>query len=202
MFPRYIKTDRLTLQPAHTQLTPKQLYKYCSTENNDLTDVVETLKWEPHQTYLESASVLSSMRQQFLSAEGANYQISINDNFVGLCSMGFDTPKRKANFGIWLRKQYWGNKISQERAKALIEVGFTELDLKTIYVKVSAENEKSNKAVSRYITQVGGSKRGSLPNDYLASSGELKDLNIYAVTKKEFNKTFTQSDSVLEEVRW
>lgn len=204
MYPNRIETERLCLEPVHEQMNPKELYRYCGEENGNIDDLTRHISWDKHPSVLKSVKVLSNMRNDWFEGEAAHYQISYknDDEFIGLGSLDIDHSRNRAEIGVWLRKKFWGNKISKERALALSEVGFNLLDLSSIIVIVSEKNEKSQKAVSKYMSKLGGEKCGKIPDGHLFESGDVTDSVIYSVTSEQFESNFSDNDSVIESIEW
>jgi ribosomal-protein-alanine N-acetyltransferase len=50
--------------------------------------------------------------------------------------LSIDWDRRVGTLGTWLRKSYWGRGYSSERAAALIELVFEQLDLEIIEAEV------------------------------------------------------------------
>lgn len=65
---------------------------------------------------------------------------------------------------IWLRKQFWRNGFSSERADAMLELAFERLDLDLVTIPVQDSNDRSRKAVEKYISAHGGQYDGVIRN--------------------------------------
>lgn len=204
MFPDLIKTNRLHMQPVHKKMTPRDLYKYCSDENENIDDLTESIHWNKHKDILKTIKVLSNMRDDWVNGKAAHYHIQHNNNsdFVGLCSLDIDYNKKQAEIGIWIRKKYWGRGISKERAFALIELGFDLLDLSSIIIVVSEKNEKSQSAVEKYISQLNGDKCGTIPDHHISESGKASDAIYYSLTKEQYESNKNDDNSVIDKINW
>lgn len=199
MFPVYIETDRLVLEPTHQCMSPKDVYEYCSDEYEYIEELTEKIQWNKHENIRESMKVLSSQKQDWNEAETAHYRIKHKeeDEFVGMCSLDLEHQNNRAEIGVWLRKEYWGRSISEERALALIQVGFEFLELSSIYTKVYIDNEKSKKAVGKYMKKIGGRKYGVNPDKHLFEDGSVGDSVMFAVKRDKY-----ESQEVIQELKW
>lgn len=196
MFPKYIETDRLILEPAYKKMNSKKFYSYCS---NNIDNVTKYLNWNKHSNILESMQVLSEFRNDWFDCKCAHYYIEHKENndFIGLCSLSIDYDKKQGEIGIWLREKYWGKRYSEERAYALIEIGLNELNLSSIIFKVHHKNKKSKKAVNRYITNIGGKKYGEIPDGHVCKDG-AEDAVLYGIKKLNYNNSSTP----IRDYRW
>lgn len=204
MFPNYIETKRLQFKPVHQEMNPKELYKHCSDQNEHIDDITEHIMWDKHESVLKSINILSNMRSDWVNGISPHYHISqkSDDNFVGLTSIDIDHKRKQGEIGLWLRKEYWGQEFSKERAYAMIEIGFDELDLNSIIVRTASSNIKSQKAIENYIYDIGGEKDGQITDNHLYEDGTVKDSIIYSITKDNYKSQFSNKNSLIEEINW
>lgn len=204
MFPKYIRTKRLEFEPVHQKMTPKELYKHCSDQNKHIDDITEHIMWDKHESILKSINILSNMRSDWVNGISPHYNISqkSDDNFVGLTSIDIDYERKQGEIGLWLRKEYWGQEFSKERAYAMIQIGFDELNLNSIIVRTASTNTKSQNAIEDYIYDIGGKKDGKITDNHLYEDGTVKDSIIYSITREDYNSEFTSENSVIEEMNW
>lgn len=198
MFPESITTNRIRFKPMHMALDPFELYEHCN--EDALSGETEYTHWSPHQNLHESSTVLSQMEDEWYEEEEANYVMFERDadEFIGSCSFEIDWEKNQANLGIWMKKEYWGERYASERAIGLIELLFEVYEVDSVIVEMAEENEKSKTAVEKYMSVVGGKKRGVIPNDYMVDEREVYDKAVYAVTQEEFESAFEpEEDSIL-----
>lgn len=204
IFPEVIETERLVLKPIHTELSAQELYKYCGSPNDTIDEVTEEILWDTHDSPLKSIQVLSSMKKDWESGSAPHYYINYKDDneFAGITTLDINFENKQGELGIWLRKKYWGKKLSKERAFALAEVGFNKLQLSSIKITTSESNTKSQSAIEDYVTDLGGGKCGCIPDGHISEDGSIKDLIVYAVRSSEFEENFTESDSVVHTIDW
>jgi ribosomal-protein-alanine N-acetyltransferase len=99
--------------------------------------------------------------------------------------LGIDWEKRTGELGMWLRKDFWGRGYSGERAAALMDLAFERLDLEVVAVTHHADNDKSCRAIEKYIDTHGGRCEGLLRN-WLPYDNEVADEYRYTVTQAEY----------------
>ncbi|WP_123537390.1 GNAT family N-acetyltransferase [Halosimplex salinum] len=195
LFPERIETERLVLEPATTEtLDPLDQYEHVREGAPHIDDITEYVTWEPHETPKETEEFLELITEQRESGEGATYAIRPKPGedgageFAGFTGITVDWDARRATFGAWLRKPFWGRGYSGERAAAFMPVAFDRLDLDAVVVTVHEGNEKSRKAVSRYIEAHGGHREGLLRNFEVNMDGSVVDVHRFTVTADEYRE--------------
>lgn len=191
LFPERIETERLVLTPVH-ELDPIRYYEICSSDGMD--DVTEYVPWTPHDHPKETEEFLESRREAWDDGGSADYVIRPQDGedgageIAGTCGLGIDWDRQVGTLGLWLRKRFWGRGYSGERAAALMAVAFDHLDLEVVAVTHQAGNEKSRRAIEKYIEAHGGRHEGLLRNYEPAdlTTGGAVDAHRYTVTQEEF----------------
>ncbi|MFT4884949.1 MAG: ribosomal-protein-alanine N-acetyltransferase, partial [Natronomonas sp.] len=83
------------------------------------------------------------------------------------------------------RKPFWGRGYSGERARTLVALAFDVLDLEVVGVTHDPDNEKSQRAIEKYVDALGGRKEGLIRND-IVIDGEPRDSVRYSITAEEW----------------
>ena len=194
LFPERIETDRLVLEAATTgTLDPLELYEHTREDAPHIDEITEYLTWSPHETLKETAAFLETVTEEREAGDGGTYAIRPKRDeagageFAGLTGIAVDWDAKTATFGAWLRKPFWGRGYSGERAAAFMDVAFDRLDLDAVVVTVHEGNEKSFKAVSRYVEAHGGHHEGLLRNFEVDMDGEVADVHRFTVTQAEYH---------------
>jgi len=192
MFPERIETDRLVLEAlTHENVDLFELYGHCSTDAPHVDEVTEHLTWDPHQTPKETKDFVDAREQARADAEGSEYVVRPKDGedgageIAGMTGIDVDWDRRTATFGTWLRKRFWGRGYSGERAAALMDLAFDGLDLEVVVVDHFAGNEKSRRAIEKYVDRFGGDHDGLLRNWYPAGD-EVRDVHRYSITREQW----------------
>ncbi|PSQ51045.1 GNAT family N-acetyltransferase [Halobacteriales archaeon SW_6_65_15] len=182
MFPDRIETERLVLEPFTTEnVDLLAYYRHVSRDNPNIEEITEHLSWDPHETPKESLEFLKS--QEEARAEGEDGA----GEFAGMAGLHPDWDRRTATLGTWLRKPFWGRGYSGERAAALMEVAFERLGLEVVTVTHEVGNEKSRRAIRKYVGAHGGQHEGLLRNGAPGSDGPV-DLHRYTVTREQWSE--------------
>lgn len=190
-FPEVLTTERLRLERCCRENVPvKELYRACSRRNPHVDAVTEHLSWAPHESRRASRETLAHFEQTWADGDVATYAIRPRDSeptpeslagslvdtergvLAGTCGLTCHWDEDCATLGIWLRKEYWGRGYSGERADALLELAFDDLDFGVVAVCHDAGNEKSRRAIERYVDRHGGRREGLLRNHAPDSDGD------------------------------
>jgi len=95
----------------------------------------------------------------------------------------YSEKRRQAQIGFWLGKDYWGQGIMTEAAKALLEFSFVDLNLVKVHSGASPKNIGSWKVLDK----IGMRRLCIMKKEYLTSLGKLEDMYYYEILKEEFN---------------
>jgi [ribosomal protein S5]-alanine N-acetyltransferase len=143
----FLKTERLLLREfvfddwtaVHTyQSAPRYLHYYHWTERSeaDVREFVQMfLDWQQERP--RTKFQLAVVHQEDGCLIG-NCGIRINDR-----------EKREANIGYELDSRYWGNGYATEAARAMLQFGFTELNMARIWAKCVADNVGSARVMQK-----------------------------------------------------
>jgi ribosomal-protein-alanine N-acetyltransferase len=194
LFPERIETERLLLEPLTTETVDTlAFYEHVRVGAPHIDEVTEYLTWSPHETPGETREFVEAVTGEREDGEGATYVIRPRDGesgageFAGVTGVGVDWDAQMATLGTWLRKRFWSRGYSGERAASMVEVAFERLDLQAVVVTVHEGNEKSRKAVSRYVEAHGGRREGLLRNFGADQDGTPVDVHRYTVTRAEYD---------------
>ena len=191
LFPTRIETDRLLLERlCHDNVDLEEYYCICSSEEA-IDEITEYVTWSPHETLKETKEYIDTVESEWTDGDGASYLVrplesSGADEIAGAAGLSIDWDRRAGTLGTWLRKPYWGRGYSGERAAALIKLAFERLDLDVIEVSHHPENEKSQRAIEKYIEAHDGRRDGVLRNGLVYLVGTVVDIVHYSITRDEY----------------
>ncbi|WP_224447394.1 GNAT family N-acetyltransferase [Haloprofundus salilacus] len=190
MFPSEIETDHLRLvQLCRDNLSARELYRHVGRNASNVDELSRYTMWDPHRTFKETHDYLVDVEYQWDEREQATYVVYSReadvDDFAGVTNLHLGWKRRSAELGIWLRKPFWGRGYSGERAAALFELAFERLDLELVGAAHQDGNEKSKRAIERYVEEHGGQYDGILRN-WIPKGDEVRDLHRYTVSRKQY----------------
>lgn len=193
LFPERIETERLELVAIPAASTDVlDLYRIASgQEGDDMETVTEYLTWDPHETPKETLEFVEAVTEKRRNEDGSEYAIYPKEGdrageFAGMAGVGVDWDRRTAGFGTWLREPFWGRGYSGERAAAFVDLAFQHLDLELVAVSHEVGNEKSRRAIEKYVEAHGGRREGILRNQVQGSAADPVDVVRYTVAREEY----------------
>lgn len=200
MFPEQILTDRLRLDRHDVAVDALEFYEHAGASGSDtVAEECEFLSWRPHDHPKESHDVLAGFTEAWDERGSATYAVFPREGepdageFAGNTGLHLDWDTRVGTLGIWLRKPFWGRGYSGERARALAELAFRRLDLDLLAVTVFPGNEKSVRAIEKYVERMGGRREGRIRNQVVPDGEDPRDVLRFSVSQAEWR------DAVCEE---
>lgn len=217
MFPERVETDRLVLERLCRDTVDLREYTtHVGPDNPHAAEQYRHLPRDPCATLGEAADRLDRFEQAWDDGERAEYAIRPRPGgqtggsaaerasgdergyepgdeageLAGTGGLIFDWDRRVARPAINLRKPFWGRGYAGERARALIRLAFDRLDLEVVEVPVAVGNERSRRAVERYVADLGGEHLGVFRNDGARPDGPV-DRHRFAVTRAQFERERT-----------
>jgi len=125
---------------------------------------------------------ISGHAARFASGEGVNYAITLRGAgaLVGSISLLVTRRHRRAELGYWLGVPFWSRGYMTEAAGALVEHGFSLLDLH----KIEATHMTRNPASGRVMEKIGMAREGLL-RGHVLKNGSPEDLVVYGLLNSE-----------------
>ncbi|MFC6787411.1 GNAT family N-acetyltransferase [Halobaculum halobium] len=194
MFPEVIETDRLRLERcSRERVSPRTLYEVASDRSPTIDAETAYLPWEPLDTLADAADRLAAFERQWEERERAEWVVRPRTGepdageFAGTAGLLCQWEKDLALLAVWLRQPFWGRRYSGERADALLEVAFDRLDVGVAAVPIHGDNDRSRRAVERYIDRHGGRYEGLLRN-HAGRYDEPADHHRFSVSREEWRE--------------
>lgn len=198
MFPEVLETQRLRLEKfCRENVSPYELHRVLGPDTSEIFRYVSS---SPYATAKEAYDDLRESERMWDEREKARYVIRPRQTedgageVAGVTSLKCMWGKRTGRLGIKLRKPFWGRGYSEERADALIQLAFEELDLEIVSAGYQEDNQKSKRAIEKYIEKYGGSYDGVLRN-WVPVDGEVHDLHRYTVSREEYFEAVDEESS-------
>ena len=143
-------------------------------------------KWLPFveftKTVKDSLDYVNSVVTMPEECKEWQFAIFCGNDFAGLAGFkGTDRLNRKSEIGYWLSEEFQGRGIITDSVRALINFGFSELNLNRIQIKCAPENVKSNNIPKR----LGFSFEGVERDSEFVKDGVFRDANVWSLLKRE-----------------
>lgn len=168
-----LRLRKLTMQDA------QDIYHY----SRD-TEVARHVLWDAHRSIGESRAYLRFMLRKYRFKEPASWGIEYLPTHEIIGTIGFmwiQTDNAAAEVGYSLSRDYWNQGIMTEALKAVIEYGFSYLNLN----RIEAQHETSNPASGAVMRKCHMVKEGTLKSR-LMNKGRYVDVDLYAILKEDF----------------
>lgn len=102
---------------------------------------------------------------------------------IGNCTLfNLVLQSRRAEVGYILDRTAWGRGYMLEAVTALLDFGFTELDLN----RVEADIDPRNTASEKLLLRLGFSEEGYLPERWIVGN-EVSDTRLFGLLKRHWN---------------
>lgn len=191
MFPEHIETDRLHLERiSHDSVDVLALHELYS-DGEGTEEMFEYWDSSPHETVKETYDYVDEAERLWDEKKGAKYVIRLKEGedgtgaIAGTTGLYPDWEKRSASLGILLDTRFWGRGYSGERADAILAVAFDQLDLELVSASYIDGNERSRRAITKYVERYNGQYDGLLRN-WLPMPETVADVHRHTICRKEY----------------
>lgn len=145
------------------------------------SEVTKYLTWKPHKNIAETSVFLKNCIKDWESAREYSWVIEKKENhkIIGMIRLGLKS--RKTDFGYILAKPYWGNGYATEALKAIINLAFSQLNIKTIKGTCDLENIASGRVMEKAGLRFQKVLKKHVIHPNISS--EARDLYLYSIHK-------------------
>ena len=175
-----IETERLILR-AWTPEDAPGMFEYAKSPL-----VGPAAGWEPHQSIEDTKQYLASAIK-----EDETWAVTLKPEgrVIGSAGLHLTHVDTVRELGYVLHPDFWEKGIMTEAAKAVIDFGFSELQLDAIRVFHKVNNARSRRVVQKCGFRYDGTIRCSSKGP----DGTLIDRCTYTITRKEWETGLTES---------
>lgn len=171
-----LETQRLLLRPF-SDYDAEDTFAYCRDPR-----VGPRAGWQPHQTILETLQIIQTVFAQ-------PHVFAVADKQTGrvIGSAGYVGRSRDAIFGnndeigYALSPDYWGQGLIPEAVARLLQYGFEERGLDTIWCNHYAGNDQSRRVIEKCGFLLQGTE-----TEWVEAMGETRTVFLYAKKRKEW----------------
>lgn len=176
-----LKTPRLLLK-RHSKEHAEALTKLIS--SREFSDNTSTI---PFPYTLENAQTwLEKQERSFL--EGKDVVLGMFDvnsgELVGNIGLHLKNEHQIAEIGYVVGKPFWNSGYGTEAARALMQFGFSQLNLR----KITARHYGHNPASGRIMQKLGMTKEGYLRQEIIRNE-RVCDVIVYGILREEWENT-------------
>ena len=173
---REIETERLLLR-LWEKKDAESLFSYAKDP-----DVGPHAGWKPHSDVAESLKIIKTL---FIPHNVWAITVKGSGKIIG--SIGLEPDKRRPGvnsreLGYALSREYWGNGVMTEAAKALIDFAFEVYGLSIVSVCASPGNKRSQNVIQKCGFVYEGTERRA----YKTYDGTIRDSKCYSILREEY----------------
>ena len=175
-----IRTKRLTLRAAKMS-DAEDLYEY----SRDPA-VAKHVLWDAHTSIHQTRAYIRYLIRQYKNGQPSSFVISITETGKVVGTIGFmwiQQENRSAEVGYSLSRRYWNQGIMSEALQAVVEFGFTKLNLN----RIEAQHECDNPASGKVMLHAGMRHEGTL-RQRIYNKGRYADVDLYAIVRSDYLK--------------
>ena len=133
----------------------------------------------------EAQNIIQHFSNKFKSNACIRWGIALKgqQNIIGTCGFNNYTKHHRANLGYDLQSEFWNKGLITEALNAIIDFGFSILELNRIEAEVMQGNLASNKVLAKLnFTNEGVLKQ------WMFWNGKYYDMTIFALLKSEYEQ--------------
>ncbi|MBH0172416.1 GNAT family N-acetyltransferase [Fictibacillus sp. 23RED33] len=147
-------------------------------------EVSRYVTWDAHKTIEDTMEFIGFVLRRYESADLAPWGIVLKETnqLIGTIDfVSWQINHKTAEIGYVIAKNYWGQGITTEAGKELLNYGFKNMNLVRIQARCFIENGGSEGVMKKLWMKYEGTLRKAM-----FTKGEHRDLKMYAVLKEEF----------------
>ena len=176
-----IETERLILR-AMSARDSADMFDYSS--RGELT---KYLLWSPHNTVSYTREYLSYVEKRYKVGDFYDWAVVEKESgrMIGTCGFtSIDLSNRRGEIGYVLSPDFHRRGYAPEAARAVIEFGFTKLDLNRIEARFMEGNEPSRRVAEKLGMTFEGYAR-----DAIFVKGAYRTVGTCAILRREFQNS-------------
>ena len=129
------------------------------------SEVTKYLTWEPHPDPHYTMRYVSYIIPKYRSGEFHDWAVidRASGKMIGTCGFtSFNYMHNSGEIGYVLHRDYWGRGLAAEAIRAVMRVGFLDLNLHRIEAKYMIGNERSRRVMEKCGMQFEGVQRDAM----------------------------------------
>jgi len=146
--------------------------------------IADTTLSIPHPyTDVMAEKWILKQQSQFKSREAVIFAIvlQMSQELVGAIGLGIQLAHQRGELGFWIGRPYWNRGYCTEGAQAVLEYGFTSLNLNRIH----ANHFKRNIASGRVLQNIGMIQEGCA-RQHTKKWNQFEDIEWYGILKTDW----------------
>ena len=188
--PHWIATDRLILHRVHSAEIEFDRLHALFSDVDDPEEVFELCGWNMHENEAETRAYLDRQTELWEQEEKYEYVLEAvaDSEYIGTTCLEVSKDDGSGEFGLWLRKPHWGRGSSGEQTDALIHTVFECLDAPYVVAGCLPANNRSRRAIEKFVRRYNGAYYGSPPTapDRSQDPDEVAPHHEWVITRNQY----------------
>ena len=175
-----LTSDRLVLRKMNIS-DASDMYDYAKRP-----ELTKYLLWSPHPSAEYSKTFLKFVEKRYRAGQFYDWGVveKKSGRMIGTCGFtSIDIEHKKAEIGYVINPDFQRLGYAPEAASAVLEFGFSELELNRIECRFMRENEASLKVMKKLGMTFEGYMR-----DAMRVKGEFRTVGVCSILKEEYEK--------------
>ena len=176
-----LSTERLLLRKMEPR-DAEDMFDYASRP-----EVTRFLLWREHPDLLYTRRYISYVIDRYRAGDFFDYAVVHRNSgrMIGTCGFArLDMKNRTGEIGYVINPRYCGRGYATEAARAVIAMGFSELEL----LRIEARYMENNLASARVMQKCGMTFEGIL-HSAMRIKDKQENIGIYAITKEDLGQS-------------
>ena len=189
--PERFETERIELRKIDADQVDLYRLHNIFHDLDDPEKVFHLCGWEKSENLKDTIDFVNSRKERWEEENRFEYLMIEKESgeYIGTAYMNFSEKLTNCELGYWMRKPFWGNEYSSEFSDAFIHLAFKLVDVNYIEVGCLSENEKSLKAMQKYLKRYRGTFTGTNivdSNAYIDTEERTLKHHEFAIRRKDF----------------
>ncbi|MCL4382422.1 GNAT family N-acetyltransferase [Patescibacteria group bacterium] len=152
-------------------------------------DVTKYVSWRPYITIGQAKSfilrVIGNQKRTPRTNYGLAVMLKTSKELIGYTSLQVNMANRSAEWGIFLKKEEWGNGLGTEVQSAMLNFGFEDLGLHRIWATCDPGNISSKRTMQKTGMKYEGYIRGNI---WMPRNQTYRDSLLFSILNNECKK--------------
>jgi ribosomal-protein-alanine N-acetyltransferase len=139
----------------------------------------------------QARDLIQAIRSAYVDGAELRWGITLKEDstVIGMCGFNYWVRHdRRASIGYDLARSYWGQGLMTEAVRAVVEFGFSNMNLN----RIEADADGRNPASARVLHKVGFHDEG-VQKEQFYENGSFYDLHLFALLRRDYYKRFNGS---------
>lgn len=183
--PHRMTTDGLVLERVHPDEIAFDRFHALFGGVADADGVFELCGWDAHDDAAETREFLDDRGERWERGAYYEYVVATDGEYVGTTCLEV-ADDGSGDFGLWLDRPHWGRGFAGEATDALVHAAFECLDAPYVVAGCLPANDRSRRAIEKFVRRYGGAYYGSPPTVPSSADG-VDRRHEWVLTREQYD---------------